>query len=102
MAESNEMSKPVTRAELTKYPTQEQLLEELAKYSRNEQLADYATKRDLETWGGALYLEIQRLGVELRGEIGAFAQRLEAEMSRLLQAAVEQFQRSIGIFDERA
>ena len=141
MAEPPEMSLPVTRAELRdelrefrkelekNHPTHEDLRRELSRF---------ATKDDLEIWGGAIRSELRAeikeldqslraeikeldqslraeikeldqslraemkvLDQSLRAEMKAMARALQAEMARLLRARIEQFQTSIGIFDER-
>ena len=97
-----DMSAAVTRAELREelasYPTKADLREELERF---------ATKKDLELWGGALLDRIERGDAALRAEMGNLRTELRdemaeqrTEMKRLLQAGIEQFQRSLRVFDD--
>jgi hypothetical protein len=85
--ESSDMSAPVTRGELRiELAELEQKLE--------KKLEKYATKVDLELWGGALFERL--LVMEERLE-----QRLSAQMARHSNALFERLESLVSVVDEK-
>ncbi len=97
MAKRSDMSKPVTRGEL---------LEDLESFDQkleqklDQKLEQYATKADLEIWGGALSVRIG--GVETRlDHVEAKVDGLYGELARHTQAILEAMSTQISVVDEK-
>jgi len=97
MAKRSDMSKPVTRGEL---------VEDLESFDQkldrklDRKLDQYATKADLEIWGGALSARIG--GVETRlDRVEAKVDGLYGELARHTQAILEAMSTQISVVDEK-
>lgn len=104
MAKRSEMSKPVTRGELLDVlETFEQKLDE----KLDKKLEKYATKGDLEIWGGALSariggLETRTSAVEARlGRVETKVDGLYGELARHTQAILEAMSTQISAIDDK-
>ena len=90
MSEEMDMSTPVTRGELR---------EEIALLEQkiDQKLAHFATKRELEFWGGALLARMETFEQRL----GGFEQRLLAELAQHTKTISESLSAQISIIDEK-
>jgi hypothetical protein len=86
-ATKEDLERFATKEDLERFATKEDLeqyatKEDLARHPTHEDLAralePYATKQDLETWGGALHDELRRL-------VGSILERQEDHMNVLLE-----------------
>ena len=91
MMASTDMSTPVTRGELR---------EELERL-RQEFRQEFATKRDLEIWAGALQARIQSGEQRLTERIDRTEQRLSAELARHAGAIQESMSALFAAHDEQ-
>jgi hypothetical protein len=85
MADTTDMSTPVTRGELRA---------ELAPLATKAELAPLATKAELELWGGALLARIEQ-------RINSLEQRLLTELARHTRAISESMSMQISAIDDR-
>ena len=107
MADANDMTIPVTRGELReelgqleqrfdqKLERLEQRLDErfdkFEQRLKRELMQEFATKRELELWGGALLAHIDRVEHRLSAELARHAGAIQESMSALFAARDEQY-----------
>ena len=115
MIDATDMTTPVTRGELraeitdleARLDRKLELLEQRLEQKLEQKLEKYATKADLEIWGGALSariggLETRTSGVETRlGHVETKVDGLYGELARHTQAILEAMSTQISVVDEK-
>ena len=102
MSDATDMSTPVTRGEFAQFEVR--LEQRLALLATKAEIAQLATKTELEMWGGALLARIQsgeRMLVRLLERIDLSEQRLLAELARHTRASYEDMSTQVSIIDEK-
>jgi hypothetical protein len=99
---SMDMSTPVTRGELREELAQlEQRLEQKFEQRLDQRLAHFATKAELEVWGGALLARIESGEQRMIERMESLEQRLLMELARHTRAITESVSMQISVIDEK-